>query len=92
MYPINTLRNLAIENVRTTHFWLTDMDMWPSRLRFLCFFRIVYLREALMGIPQDQLERNDLAVIVPAFELLRNTNCGSFSDCAYSFVCCWLFM
>ena len=25
-----TLRNLAIRNVRTSHFWLTDMDMWPS--------------------------------------------------------------
>lgn len=29
-YPINHLRNLAIENVRTSHLWLTDMDMWPS--------------------------------------------------------------
>lgn len=29
-YPINKLRNLAIRNVRTSHFWLTDMDMWPS--------------------------------------------------------------
>lgn len=30
VYPINTLRNIAIENVRTSHFWLADMDMWPS--------------------------------------------------------------
>lgn len=30
-YPINMLRNLAIEAVKTSHFWLTDMDMWPSR-------------------------------------------------------------
>ena len=29
-YPINHLRNLAIEGVRTSHLWLTDMDMWPS--------------------------------------------------------------
>lgn len=29
-YPINHLRNLAIEAVRTSHLWLTDMDMWPS--------------------------------------------------------------
>lgn len=31
IYPINKLRNLAIQNVRTDHFWLTDLDMWPSR-------------------------------------------------------------
>lgn len=31
-YPINKLRNLAIESVQTTHLWLTDMDMWPSRI------------------------------------------------------------
>lgn len=31
IYPINYLRNLAIDHVLTSHFWLTDMDMWPSR-------------------------------------------------------------
>ena len=29
-YPINMLRNLVIEAVKTSHFWLADMDMWPS--------------------------------------------------------------
>lgn len=29
-YPINLLRNLAIDNSKTNHFWLTDLDMWPS--------------------------------------------------------------
>ena len=29
-YPINMLRNLAIDAVKTSHFWLADMDMWPS--------------------------------------------------------------
>ena len=32
IYPINKLRNLAIRNVQTDHFWLTDLDMWPSRI------------------------------------------------------------
>lgn len=31
-YPINKLRNLAIMDSKTTHFWLTDLDMWPSRM------------------------------------------------------------
>ena len=33
-YPINTLRNIAIDHVQTSHFWLTDMDMWPVRMSF----------------------------------------------------------
>ena len=31
IYPINRLRNLAIQNTLTTHFLVLDMDMWPSR-------------------------------------------------------------
>lgn len=40
------------------------------------------LREALMALPEDQLERSDLAVIVPAFELTRGRECGNFENCA----------
>ena len=29
-YPINTLRDLAIESISTTHLLITDMDMFPS--------------------------------------------------------------
>ena len=29
-YPINKLRNIAIANTKTNHFWLTDLDLWPS--------------------------------------------------------------
>ena len=30
IYPINYLRDLAIMNVRTTHYLNMDMDLWPS--------------------------------------------------------------
>ena len=30
-FPVNLLRNIGIRNVRTTHFLMLDMDMWPSR-------------------------------------------------------------
>ena len=29
-YPINMLRNIALDHVKTSHFWLADMDMWPA--------------------------------------------------------------
>ena len=34
VYPINYLRNIAIDHVKTSHFWLADMDMWPARMYF----------------------------------------------------------
>ena len=32
IFPINRLRNLAIDNVKTTHFVVFDMDMWPASM------------------------------------------------------------
>ena len=29
-YPINKLRNAAINQVKTSHFFLTDIDLWPA--------------------------------------------------------------
>ena len=30
-FPVNMLRSLAIRNVRTSHYMIMDMDMWPTR-------------------------------------------------------------
>ena len=30
IYPINTLRNIAISKVKTSHFIIADIDTWPS--------------------------------------------------------------
>lgn len=29
-FPINALRNLGIQNSRTTHYMVTDFDVWPA--------------------------------------------------------------
>lgn len=34
-YPINRLRNLAINNTFTSHFFMTDIDVWPA-CTFFC--------------------------------------------------------
>ena len=36
VYPINTLRNIAIRGVQTSHFFLSDMDFWPSSILCSC--------------------------------------------------------
>ena len=29
--PFNRLRNIAIRHTTTSHYWVMDMDMWPSQ-------------------------------------------------------------
>ena len=36
VYPINILRNIAIRGVQTSHFFLSDMDFWPSSILCSC--------------------------------------------------------
>ena len=37
-FPINTLRNIAINNVHTTHFLVADIDILPARRLSLLLF------------------------------------------------------
>ena len=46
-------------------------------------FTLDGLHDALMALPDEALSREDLAVIVPAFELKRGKNCGEFKNCAF---------
>ncbi|KAK8805808.1 hypothetical protein WA158_002464 [Blastocystis sp. Blastoise] len=71
VYPINLLRNIAIKNIKTTHFWLTDMDMWPA----------CDLYESLHALPAAIHNDDKMAVIVPAFEYKMTTPCNSLEEC-----------
>ena len=31
-FPVNLLRNIAIVNIRSSHYIVFDMDMWPARI------------------------------------------------------------
>ena len=44
------------------------------------------MREALLDLPSSELQRTDLAVIVPAFELRKGPATNSFSEVADSFL------
>ncbi|KAK8809494.1 hypothetical protein WA158_000437 [Blastocystis sp. Blastoise] len=72
IYPINTLRNIAIRKVKTSHFWLTDIDMWPSS----------DLYEILLSLSNSYLQNTNAAIIIPAFQMKRNITCHSFEACA----------
>ena len=57
-YPVNRLRNIALEAVTTSHFLVTDVDLWPSRT----------LYNAFLSLPAAYLARERVATVVPAFE------------------------
>ena len=70
LYPINALRNIAIQNVHTSHFFMSDMDMWPS----------FSLHDVLQSLPSYILGDDMFAGIIPAFEIEKPA-CSSLSDC-----------
>ena len=79
-YPVNKLRNMAISQVQTTHFYLSDMDVWPSRP--FCSFRshLASTYRAIVNLPKSALEDNYLAIIVPAFQIYKG-KCTTFEEC-----------
>ena len=62
-FPINTLRNAAIAAVRTSHFFVLDVDLWPSE-------SLLSELGKLDDTWWDHTPR--LALLVPAFQLTAN--------------------
>ncbi|KAM7454219.1 hypothetical protein BLSTO_05027 [Blastocystis sp. subtype 1] len=75
VYPLNRLRNIAIENIVTSHFVVFDMDMWPAKM--------VY--STLLSLPQSYFENPYNVMIIPAFSLaesvLNPENCTGLRPC-----------
>ena len=72
LYPVNALRNLAVERVATSHFLLCDIDLWPDatlrpRLR------------SLAASPKYNATFHDPthALVVAAFAREVKTDCAS---------------
>ena len=86
-FYINLLRNIAILTIRTTHFLVLDMDMWPSCTVILDHYDCpANSYEELMSLPDSILNSEKAAVILPCvfiqnFEAILS-NCTSLLDCA----------
>mmetsp|Transcript_101485 Transcript_101485/g.152028 ORF Transcript_101485/g.152028 Transcript_101485/m.152028 type:complete len:466 (+) Transcript_101485:94-1491(+) len=71
-YAVNTLRNMAIRNVKTSHFVYVDIDFWVSaNLHDVLYMESV--RDALAEDPK-------LALVLPAFALAKDYRCED-KDC-----------
>ena len=58
-YPVNRLRNLAVAAVTASHFFVCDVDLWPSE----------GLHAALRALPPSFTTQSKHAMVVPAFEV-----------------------
>ena len=91
VFPINRLRNLAIRNIRTTHFLILDMDLRLSRIsKNFAFEHIVNTYQEVLSLPQFIYQSNRSAVILPVFfyngkQILNH--CSTTESCAYLY---WL--
>ena len=72
-YPINTLRNLAIESVSTTHCLIADMDMFPS----------MGMESSINEYAEVLRDHHNMIVLT----LFRYNNHSSLSQCYSEGVC-----
>lgn len=70
LYPVNRLRNVAIACVRTSHFLLADIDLWPDTHLLA---RLRALARSKPGFFQDPKR----AIVIPAFARDVKTICTS---------------
>ena len=72
-YPINTLRNLAIESISTTHCLIADMDMLPS----------MGMESSINEYAEVLRDHHNMIVLT----LFRYNNHSSLSQCYSEGVC-----
>ena len=73
-YPMNAMRNVAIEKVKTTHFLVLDMDEWF----------VDSLETEIASLPSSIMEAEDVAIVVPLVimnVLIITPRCCSLEEC-----------
>ena len=90
-FPVNFLRNLAIRNIRTTHFLVLDMDLRMTSNHNIMIIILANTYEEIRSLPSYVTDSNKTAVILPIFFFNHTTilrSCHTIESCAalYSFV------
>lgn len=95
-YPVNELRNLALRTVRTTHILYIDVDFWTSQNLYDTILPQTTMsdndgsttttstaaNDTEKDIRQQLYQDPKLALVIPAFQLRRTTNCTNENiDC-----------
>ena len=73
LYPMNLLRDLAIESIQTTHYCMIDVDVFLSSTLYNNLFKYA-----------DMLEDHNVVMFIPLFEYENSTallECYNHNDC-----------
>ena len=73
MYPVNHMRNLGLDSVKTSHILVVDVDFVPS----------LNLQDSVRTVLKERAKTTNEAIIVPAFERILPSNCSSEQNCAH---------
>lgn len=63
-YPINFLRDITIESVRTTHFLLIDVDVFLSGRWFIFIYEIVDQTENDIDLHKEYLSEMNVFLMI----------------------------
>lgn len=78
LYPVNLLRNEALEHVTTSHLMTIDVDLWPSST---LYSRLVFLARGSTESNRLTFRRSRSALVVPVFEYVGQA--ASFSNVSH---------
>ena len=75
-YPINKMRNAAIQNVKTSHYLYIDIDFWPAS----ALHEILHFHTMKEELGREGGERK--AYVIPAFQLNWLCDVNKDVDCS----------
>ena len=86
-YPVNTLRNVALDAVSTSHILMMDIDFIPSqRLDSMIQSALVAEQQHATAIDtkdnHENRNQNNVAMVIPAFDRVLHPPCTSSDECA----------
>lgn len=82
LYPVNQLRNLALDAVTTSHILVVDVDFVPSRDLEATIRRVLEKQQQQQQSNEYSLGKYE-ALVVPAFERLIRPPCTSKEECQH---------
>lgn len=80
-YPVNRLRNLGLDAIKTSHVLVVDVDFVPSMNLDEKIHDILQLRKEQRAAVDGMIDEDRDAIVVPAFERVLAEPCTTAKEC-----------